>query len=318
MQFFLTVDRKSAVRLGAKSAGPCQVDIDLATLPQEDRDALAFCVDKDGILMDYNNRLTVESPDQEVVVAAARKIYTQRMKEVADQKARDENEIATVEEHDRETLRLKRTNVRQCAGWTELYPDTLFVSTWNNRAKDLVTRNSTEWKAWLAEIEEANQKARDEYDARKAAEVKAKELQQKTAIDRLKAWVASHGSELTKARLEEGFDGWVSSAHGDFADAVGEVVRRCNLVRSGDDVIQEMQDYKSEDRRSPTLTDIQALREVRSLLAASEFADCTSVSLVRTTYRDDDGEKQAITEIRVNVTYPDGVEGAWDYQLTAE
>jgi hypothetical protein len=139
--------------------------------------------------------------------------------------------------------------------------------------------------------------------AAEKAEAEKKTAEKKAAVDALKAWALENGGELTRARLAEGYDCWLSSARKEYADAAVAGLGRAADDPSGDDGSAD-----EEPRKCPTLPEIEALRRVREALPGGCDAE-----LVRLTYtpsrdedEDEDGGKVARTEIKVTVSHPTG------------
>jgi hypothetical protein len=315
MQLTFQVDTKGAIRGGYSKSGQVTLDVNPANLSQEDRELLAAYVDYRDHVRVTANLVTADAPTVEGLIAGVKREAAAEQKRIADRKAKEDAELAEAEAHDRESLAQKRLVCITDYGSYQTYrPDSYRLNyASEKRSGELVTRRSPEWAAWEAEVEAANRKAKEDDKARCAAIEAEREAKQKAGIDRLKVWVAAHGSELTKARLEEGFPGWVSAAKNDTEDAIAEVVFGSKLVEPSCDPPGHC---SSEERRSPTLPEINALREVRKLLQASPFADRTSVSLIWTTYRDEEsGEKTGVPEVRVTVTHLDGDEETLDFRV---
>lgn len=113
-------------------------------------------------------------------------------------------------------------------------------------------------------------------------------------LESLRAWALEHGSELTRARLAEGYDCWVSSANSDRAIIASEYADQiANSIPVGE--IDEPSDYddtSDEPRKCPTLAEIEAVRTARDHAPPG-----TKVELVRRTYtqtivdEDEDGDE---------------------------
>jgi hypothetical protein len=123
------------------------------------------------------------------------------------------------------------------------------------------------------------------------------------AEERLREWALEHGSELVKARLEDGYQ-WTGLARREYAASVVEQVR-CGLA--------DAPEFKgeAEDREAPTLAEIQALRNVRAAIKAAGLAVEANICWL---VPEGEGE-QAVephSEIELTITCPDGGERiAW-------
>jgi hypothetical protein len=117
--------------------------------------------------------------------------------------------------------------------------------------------------------------------AREAEQQKAERQKAETArLETLKAWAMEHGSELTKARIAEGFDSWQRSAADDRAKIVSDYadsIVTAIPIEEGEE--PEHDEYDSEDRLSPTLEEIEALRIARANVPAG-----VTCKLIRETY----------------------------------
>lgn len=127
-----------------------------------------------------------------------------------------------------------------------------------------------------AEADRRNAEAVREAEQQKAERQKAEAAR----LEALKAWAMEHGSELTKARLAEGFDSWQKSASDDrskvvkdYADSIATAIP----IENGEE--PEHDEYDSEDRLSPTLEEIEALRIARANVPAG-----VTCKLIRETY----------------------------------
>lgn len=140
-----------------------------------------------------------------------------------------------------------------------------------------------------AEADRRNAAATAAAEAAKAAA----EAERAAGLTRLAEWSREHGSLTTRLRLEEGYDCWVSSARGDYADAV--------VARVRGDLADAPDGGETEDRECPDAAEILALRAVRE-----RCGDDATAALVRTTYEpdDDDADGPRVTEIWLTIPVP--------------
>jgi hypothetical protein len=158
-----------------------------------------------------------------------------------------------------------------------------------------------------ARREEAEAEAKRRNDD-ELAEVERKRLEEAKRKEKekaeLRSWAEMHGSELTKLRLAEGFDTWESSARGDRENIAEEYANE--IVNSiGDDagVPDEMTFDDYEERKSPTVEEIKALRLIRESLGNKGTA---SLVWAKYTPDDDDGKGLSRAEIKVNISHEFG------------
>ena len=165
----------------------------------------------------------------------------------------------------------------------------------------LVTRNSPEWAAWMAEIEAHNIAVREAAAKAEAAKKAEAEAARKAELETLAAWTREHGSELARLRLEDGYDCWVSQARKDYADAVAEkVAEGSGLPLDDGDLYERCGSVKTEDRKCPTVEEIKALRSVKSALP-----DNCEAKIVWSRYTGGDlDEDTGRAEIEVSIPVP--------------
>jgi hypothetical protein len=174
----------------------------------------------------------------------------------------------------------------------------------------LIAFDRTNGAAVRAAVVEAKAAKAAEAEAKKAAEAKQKaELEAKRQAEaeqrakaetELREWAQANGSELLRLRLVEGFD-WVPLALREWDAA----------LLDGETEASDPEDYSSEaveDRKQPSLAEIQRLQEVRAKFPA---AICSLVRVRYTPYEDEDGDEDHYedekpapiyrTEVRVEV-----------------
>lgn len=138
----------------------------------------------------------------------------------------------------------------------------------------------------IAELERRRAIHAAEVEAKKAAEKE----QERLGREQLAAWVDQHGSELSRLRKEECMN-WIGTAREEYAEWVSDQV--AGELKPVED--RDADEIKVEDRKSPTVDEIKALRATRSRIGDLP----ASVRLVLVRY-DDDSQ----TELEVTVTVP--------------
>lgn len=127
------------------------------------------------------------------------------------------------------------------------------------------------------ECERRNAEAVAEAERQKAEQEKA----EADRVESLRQWALAYGSELTKARLEEGLESWQRSMIDDRAKLVNDYadsIVAAIPIEKGEE--PEHDEYASEDRLSPTLAEIEALRTARANVPAG-----VTCKLIRETFK---------------------------------
>ncbi len=84
-------------------------------------------------------------------------------------------------------------------------------------------------------------------------------------LEQLKSWIRSHGTEVARLRLEEGFDSWIACAIEEYTNATAEnVAKAAGLTLDDRDFYNAADDVSYGDRKHPTVEEIVALRKVRA------------------------------------------------------
>lgn len=287
----VNVDQAAAARLGRAVSSTATVLIessDLESWPQEIRDLFAASL-KPGNQrelsqlcgMDYSGRrydnspLVVIDPTPAGIRAKLEAIHAEccarREKEAAEEAAKVaehakiDEEWATAPAEKRLEFYEHRKPGEQWKVKEIGYPGEKYYPILKSRMPE-----------FQAEADRRNAEA-----AREAEQQKAERQKAETArLETLKAWAMEHGSELTKARLAEGFDSWQRSASddrskivNDYADSIVAAIP----IENGEE--PEHDEYDSEDRLSPTLEEIEALRIARANVPAG-----VTCKLIRETY----------------------------------
>lgn len=161
--------------------------------------------------------------------------------------------------------------------------------------------------------EEATNLSYQDHAATRLKEQQEREEQHKIHMECLKnfeEWAKVHGSELTKARYEEGYSCWVSSANDDCVAIAAEYLAQLTGLTPAD---RDEEADDIQDRKCPTLEEIRVLKYVAGKLATNNqhrglvFHPPT---LLYCLYGDD-----RRTELSVPVTYPDGEKGSIEFVI---
>jgi hypothetical protein len=136
-----------------------------------------------------------------------------------------------------------------------------------------------------------------------------KKAEHEAGVNALREWAVAHGSELLRARIEDGFE-WKGLAEQEYSraavDALGIDAEEVSDTPAG--FLYE----DSEERTTPTLAEIALLRRIRS--KASEF---TTAKLLWIKYEaegdedwdeDEDKEELKRCEVEITVRCPNGAE----------
>jgi hypothetical protein len=223
MKVHVQIPKSTAIQLGIEPLESHEVEIDLASLSEEDRAlvAAAYVHDTDRRdiprLIDLSSRyhhspLTLSStPTVEHVLDAIRSIAAVVSAEEAAKKQKHERVLAEA----RQVLRERRTRLRLSSGQPEKYrghetgavdPD------WPDHGTfelDELT-SSPEATAWVDELAAGNQQARKRIDVieneRDRVAAEEKEAARVEAASIRDAWIREHGSERLRWLLDEGME----------------------------------------------------------------------------------------------------------------
>lgn len=156
-----------------------------------------------------------------------------------------------------------------------------------------------------AELEAEIERLTAEFKANKEAEAAKAEAEKKSGRDSLASWVREHGSELSRLRLEDGYDCWVSSAREEYADAIAaKIAEASGLTLDDGDLYERCDTVNTEDRKCPVVAEIKSLRDVRAVLPEG-----CAAKLVWTRYTGGDLD-EGIGRAEIEITIP--VPGARD------
>jgi hypothetical protein len=325
MKLAVMIDAKAAVKAGKNAAGIRVVEFDPADLTPEERDTLAAkCREThpDGydwrqwsgsadLYIWYGPGPTrLIEPTLDDLKRVLGEALAKRRKEAEEAAARQERERAGRAERD----------AQLAAGPVEGLLEQSYDKTWSLghelRSPDEYPLCAAHRAQAEAERDRRNAELAAERERQAAEEAarKAKaEAERKAGLEVLAAWVREHGSELARARLEEGYGCWVSAAHDDYAAAVAARVA-AGLTPADAPDGESVVEY----RKCPTLAEIRTLREARGRVAEG---DRVVVDLKRVRYdfdADEYGEKEeplTRTELWVCVTCPDGFEAESFYLI---
>lgn len=333
MKIGVYIDPKAALKAGQNKHGYLTVDVDPADLTVEERAVLDRVTENgdlkrgswpDAVLVPrtlyYGEGGNAVFPLRGMIsptVEELRKALAVNAEQLAEheaaKKAEAEKRRATEEAHRREYLDAdpvtspKWVNRRYETDLWEVYQgrgDDPEINALREKAKAEADRRNA--------VIKAEREAKAAENARKTEERQAKKA---AGLAKLKAWATEHGSEVTRLRIEEGYDCWVSSAATEVADAVAAVVAGDLKPSPSDDSY----DYDVEDRKCPTAAEIKALRDCRRRLqegtAALPFPATVALARVKATrvkdedgYDDEEEEPKYTTEVRVTVVLWEGEE----------
>lgn len=141
----------------------------------------------------------------------------------------------------------------------------------------------------VRKTEAAKAEAIQKFEQTKAEEA-AEKAAKAAALGKLRTWANANGSELLRARMEDGFE-WAALARDEYVE---QATAKVDLPTPLDD----FDESKEKDRTCPEWGEIRALRRVRELVPDAR----ASIRWVE--YDGDEGRP----EIKVTVTTPDGVE----------
>lgn len=326
MQISFPVDRSKAIRGGYNQCGEVKIDVDMEAMEPADRELIASCVEPNGAchyVVKDNGRLyliSAAAPTVEGLLDAIKYAYAQVEADKAERKRIEDNEVNTVAAKAAANLEAKTTYVvKKTLGIDILAPDGGGYGTGRKQLNYAIGREaeipawaSPEWVEWENEVSADNDRRMAEAEAQIVAEKAAEEAAKVAAIQRLKTWTLANGSELSKARLADGYDCWVTSAISDVKNAIygrfASIGPRVN--RSG----------STEERTCPTLAEIKAIREATNIAATiSEWPVNVDLMRVEYTQESDDSERcdevsesEFATEIRIRIDIlPDRKDAIW-------
>lgn len=287
----VNVDQATAARLGraVSSTGTVAIESsDLESWPQEIRDLFAASLKPgDGRNLSQlcetgypdrrydNSPLVVIDPTPAGILAKLEAVHAEycarREKDAAEEAAKVaehaklDDEWATAPAEKRLIFNGHRKPGEQWVVKEIGYPDEKYYPKLKSRMAEFQA------EAGRRNAEAAREAERAICDRQKAEAAK---------IEALKSWAMEHGSELTKARLAEGYDSWQKSAADDRAKLVkdyADSIVAATPIEQGEE--PEHDEYDSEDRLSPTLEEIEALRIARANVPAG-----VTCKLIRETY----------------------------------
>lgn len=294
----VSVDQAANIRMGRAVGASAVVTLESSELeswPQEIRDLLAVSLKSEGEKTTLHelygsgqrsgHTLTVTDPTPAGVRAKLEALNAEIAKE-------REKAAAEDAKHAAEDARLAAAPLDECLEFS-LYrrddakwqPRHLVSSFYEQKYPLTKARIANELQP---ECDRRNAELAKQRDAEKAAREKA----EADKLESLRRWALEHGSELTKARLAEGFDSWQKSAADDRAKLVNDYADAIvNAIPVERDEEPTSDDYDSEDRLSPTLAEIEALRIARA--NAPSGVSCKLIRETYTTNADKDDEDSA-------------------------
>ena len=314
MRILFYVDPAAAIRGGYSRAGLVELEFDPSGLPQADRDLIAARyggpTQKVKYVMTRCGRgieAEATAPTIEALIDALRSSNAEAAKLNAVRLVQEDKELADQEAIHAEVLRERRTKGVNGYGSrvepAETYHGLIYAK---GRVEELRTWNSPEWKQWVAELDAGHAAFLAAVQAVKEADKLAKASAYAAGVQSLRDWATTNGSELTRLRLAEGYESWVSSAVDDFVVDRVEDFSIDGFERTGS---MDGYECECEERKSPSTDEILALKRIRPLLRPNE-----SATLQRVTYTasvDDDSYEEGdepitVTEIQVRITLPHG------------
>lgn len=303
MKIRISIDKATALKAGKDKHGRVVVDVPAESLTQEQRNELAeqtwesreqpvadYYLDSDTTSRQASQDVAEATPDAirlilDRLIAVRQKKKAAEAAEKAEKAAKTAAEIAEFKQ-----AFAKNPSVSIIEEYRKYRPAYLLRC---NHA-ELATEN-----AWAeSECERLNA----ERDAEEKRKYEAEKAQKEAGKDALKAWSGEHGSELLKARIEDGFE-WLGLAEREYANFV--------VASLGDEIeIPDHDTQKESERTTPTIDEIKRLRAVRNSIegkpakAELVWAEYTEK---KEEYDDEDAETKR-TEIKVTVTCPTGRE----------
>lgn len=128
-----------------------------------------------------------------------------------------------------------------------------------HRDVSVAITQSEEARAWVEELERANQAAHDHAWAQQRAADEAEERGRAQAVARLRAWALEHGSARVRLLIEEDFESWYQVAEAEFFEA--HTPAGFAALTHG---------HTLSTLPAPTAEAIHALREAREIAAADD------------------------------------------------
>lgn len=298
MKIRISIDKVEALKAGKDKYGPVVVDVPAESLTPEQRAELAeqtwsrgdqpiadFYLDcGDGL---KESKGIAEATHDTVRMILDRLIAIRREKEIKKAAEEVEAKEKLVKETE-EFLKKFAKNPREAA----------IEIRWNNPEPiSLLQKNIPELAEVAQWAKEECEKIREELNQEKARNQQLEKdraalakAQKKANENALREWAETNGSDLLKARIADNFE-WIGLAEREFALSI--------VSELGSELdIPDHEENEELERTTPTLPEIQRLREVRKLLEGKP-ARC---ELIWATYNDE--IKRA--EIHVVVTTPTG------------
>lgn len=179
---------------------------------------------------------------------------------------------------------------------------------WPYNSDEVVVARGAEWQAELDASNARNRKAAIEQLTidldKESAKIAEAEAKHKAGVAELREWAKGHGSDLLTARIEGEFE-WVGLAEREWSSQ--QVVGLGKPVEDPD----ETQETEIEERTTPTLPEIEKLKNVRSLIdtahSEAELVWCVYTCGVEDEYgATSDTETVKRAEVKVTVTCPTG------------
>lgn len=269
MKLHFRIDRAAALRAGhATDGATVMLDVDPATLSQQERDSLAQCMRGDDCRSSINDLPDLLAPSVDALrVALAERqanLAERAAKQAADEAAQGATVARVIERcrglpiGDLYSRHTGEKSICQMHDHTDGPLDYGFPA--GRQAAVAATGRDDEYRAALERDRVADAEAEAEAEA--ATEVKSRRqaADRQAALDELAAWADAHGSERLSAMRQMQFGDWVAVAEQEFFDAHTPAGYSHEAYERSD---------TSAERQKPTLPELQELRRLRALVEAS-------------------------------------------------
>lgn len=340
MQLTCTIDQPEAIRRGFNTNSTVKLEIDPATLTQGEREILALHFENGefkygsirppipeptlkGLIEKIAEMATAKAIQREKDAQAEAKAIATANEQFAARSARETTELVyawTASDGTHHTGTLRESPYAAVTG-SATYPCL------DARGPSYPTAAENEWDrllatpegiAWTASLEATNTAARNKAALEAIENLKQtlaanleKKQRKEAAENQLRQWALTHGSETLRLRTEEGFS-WKELAAEEWADAL---IAKAGITHP---MLETPDGYSpdGENAQEPTISQIQSLREIRDLLAATAADTPHKTCLTDITYTEDTDEDEYPgddpdvihrTEVQVDITCPTGV-----------
>lgn len=301
MKFAIDIDRAAAIKAGKEAYGKQIIDVPLSDIPAHLHAEIAGLNEYEGVTrVDYSVNGVAGGKDPAppvfaeanaaAVIAALRHRLVVRADRAAREQAAEIEREAALEQYIAGALAVDINAFIQCnygKDYSVRLPNIPAAKAPGAWPKDGLKRAEAALAERIAQAQEIAERRAAEVAQLKADEAAAA----KRGVQALREWAEAHGSERLRLMLEMDVGEWVAVAEREWQDAHAPEGYTHGT-------------YNGDERKKPTLEELQELKALRA--AVAESGGALSEPTIDWVIRDD--ERFAAAE--VYITAPNG-EGAW-------